>query len=744
MNRVEDKAAQRARCRIASTRRIVASLAATGALLSGQASLIDKWDADSLTGSVLDGGEIILWPSQNGVNAWPDYTLPSLSTFHANGTPAGGPVVRLSGSAFEVDAGDSPLQGLSEFTLSVVVKFNAPSTRPGGAHWGSKTGLIDANNANDRADWGTALTREGDVGFGVGQPDTSLYTTSGSAVDDRFHVVVVTWKAGEVQKLYLDNWDPIAAEDPVPAGPREASRMTFGSSSVGGDVDQLLSGDLVEVRFYDTVMTDAEALAEANALATTHGVQFTRLIDSFAASTTEINAGESLTLSWEVAPDAAMQIQPGIGDITGQPTGNREVTPAKDTLYTLIATRDTVTNQAVVDIIVRRAAEDALVDVWDAAAVNEGAITSWTSANGRIAASATPEPAVAVPSATPAGTPAVEFARSLLSVAGQQNPLAGLTEATIAYVFKANEPPTRNDGVEWSGKTGILDASQDGATNDWGCVLDENGQAGFGIGNPDGTLYSAGESLADGQWHVAIQTWNAGRMRLYVDERPVIASAGQVSRSPRGNGNLVFGGAADLSGDGMFVGQLAEVRFYNDGLAETEVAKVRDELAAKHGLGGGASIDPFPILASGFNNDGDYFVTIASVPGITYRLQKKAGLGDGEWADVASAGASGAELTLTDTGAGSGGGFYRVVADASSGSGGTPFPILGAGFTVANSFAVTFEAVPGGAYELLKKDGLAGATWTSVASGTATAATLTLTDTEATNPNAFYRVSRSR
>jgi hypothetical protein len=83
------------------------------------------------------------------------------------------------------------------------------------------------------------------------------------------------------------------------------------------------------------------------------------------------------------------------------------------------------------------------------------------------------------------------------------SPVAGLTNFSVALVFSAGAPGG-NFSSQWYGKSGIVDAEQGGVTRDWGLVIDEKGQLGLGIGQPDLTVYSTGApSLVETNYHAA-------------------------------------------------------------------------------------------------------------------------------------------------------------------------------------------------------------------------------------------------
>src|SRR6185436_18565233 len=134
----------------------------------------------------------------------------------------------------------------------------------------------------------------------------------------------------------------------------------------------------------------------------------------------------------------------------------------------------------------------------------------------------------------------------------------------------------------------IVDAEQGGVTSDWGTVFDQNGQVGIGSGGPDVSTYSAGPSLVDGNYHVAVLTWGNGAQAVYVDSRAPVNQAG-VSGVGRNSPipGMAFGGI--LTGEGganrRFVGDLAEIRFYDTALTPPQASNVIQELRDTHILG---------------------------------------------------------------------------------------------------------------------------------------------------------------
>ena len=146
-------------------------------------------------------------------------------------------------------------------------------------------------------------------------------------------------------------------------------------------------------------------------------------------------------------------------------------------------------------------------------------------------------------------------------------------------MFRADAPGANDAGNNWYGKTGIVDAEQGGVVADWGTVITETGNVGFGSGNPDISTYSVGASLVDSNYHVAVFTWGGGKQTVYVDNRAPVSASG-VSTGARNTSAFSFGGInTDENGAvRRFVGDLVEVRFYDAALTSVEASNVVAEL----------------------------------------------------------------------------------------------------------------------------------------------------------------------
>ena len=226
----------------------------------------------------------------------------------------------------------------------------------------------------------------------------------------------------------------------------------------------------------------------------------------------------------------------------------------------------------------------AMIDRWVAADLDHlddgDFVGAWTSRSNRVVAGSPGLQPILRKNATPIGGSVVRFNRHWLT--STDSPVGGASAFSVAIVFRASQPGA-NGGGQWYGKSGIVDAEQGGATADWGTVIDEQGRVAFGSGGPDITTFSPLPTLVDTNYHIAVFTWGAGVQRVHVDNRAPATASG-VASGVRNNAGISFGGihTGEAGTVRRFVGDLAEVRFYNTALTPTEVTNVMRELTDAH------------------------------------------------------------------------------------------------------------------------------------------------------------------
>ena len=238
-------------------------------------------------------------------------------------------------------------------------------------------------------------------------------------------------------------------------------------------------------------------------------------------------------------------------------------------------------------------AEDLVATVADGAAVanwaRQGGAESWSNAAGDGGAGTV----TLVHGATPAGKAALDFpGTARLGLPAASNPVAGETAFTVAMVLKADAAGAGSE-TQWSDNTGLLDADESGVTRDWGLALSSNGKPAMGIGNSDTTTYAPGVSIADGQWHVVVATWdgsevtgdaagNDRNLAVYVDgiARVTRVQAAEFLNVARNGVSLTLGGSRGAAR--YLDGRIAEVRLYRGALDEAGVASLVAELQDSH------------------------------------------------------------------------------------------------------------------------------------------------------------------
>lgn len=242
-------------------------------------------------------------------------------------------------------------------------------------------------------------------------------------------------------------------------------------------------------------------------------------------------------------------------------------------------------------------AQDLAATVADGAAVTswprQGGSDAWSNSGANGAAGT----ATLAHTATPTGNAAVDFpGTARLALPAASNPVSNESAFTIAMVVRVDAAGAGTE-TNWSDNTGLLDADESGIVNDWGLTLPSTGKPGLGVGKTDAatdtTSYSGGSSIADGQWHVIVATWDGSEVTgdavgldkniaVYVD------GVGNVSRKQgaeflnvaRNLATLTLGGSRSSSR--FFDGRMAEVRLYRGALDSSAVDALIKELKTTH------------------------------------------------------------------------------------------------------------------------------------------------------------------
>jgi hypothetical protein len=158
---------------------------------------------------------------------------------------------------------------------------------------------------------------------------------------DEYHFTVVWDDAANVQRLYVNGALVGSSSLAIDLVDIEDVNNWLGRSQWA---DPLFDGYHNEFRIYNRALTTTEV---ASSYADGPDAMVTGpAINVFAASSTDINIGQSTTLSWDVTGASALSINQGIGDVPG--TGQIVVSPTETTTYTITASNfEGVTSKSV-------------------------------------------------------------------------------------------------------------------------------------------------------------------------------------------------------------------------------------------------------------------------------------------------------------------------------------------------------------------------------------------------------------
>lgn len=187
----------------------------------------------------------------------------------------------------------------------------------------------------------------------------------------------------------------------------------------------------------------------------------------------------------------------------------------------------------------------------------------------------TVHPTVTFVNDVPAGTPVATQSASFTGTPGQSyiradgTPYNNVSQSfSVAFWLKANGNSL--SGGQWYFGNGLVDAEIGGVTSDWGTSYLNNNVA-FGIGNGDTTIESS--AVNDGNWHLAVATWNynTGAMALYLDNNAAVTGTAGALAPRAAENHLTIGQMSTVWTDG-FNGQIFDVQIYDQVLTAGNVS----------------------------------------------------------------------------------------------------------------------------------------------------------------------------
>ena len=228
------------------------------------ADLVAQWSADDLVADHSDGQTIASWSDTISGRQASGQGNPTLrhAAWQGRATVAFDSSDSLD--AFVVQAADSPIQDVDEFTAVVVFGTDSTNLTGTAAPWFANTGLLDANQQGKVADWGIALSGEAQLTAGVGLPTTTLSSKQVNLNDGQPHAAIFVQSRDELN-LWVDGVRVVDVKNDH--GPRTATDTYFGSLASGNNG---FTGEIGEVRFYHGAMQANTALSVTEELLSTY------------------------------------------------------------------------------------------------------------------------------------------------------------------------------------------------------------------------------------------------------------------------------------------------------------------------------------------------------------------------------------------------------------------------------------------------------------------------------------------
>ena len=207
-----------------------------------------------------------------------------------------------------------------DWTMAYWVKTSTPGNGSTGTQWWSGEGMLDGEVAGVVDDFGTSLLGN-KVAFGVGNPDTTIISTS-AINDSTWHHVAATRSASTgLMQLYVDG--VMEASTTGPPGPKTSPPDLRLGSIQTGVTGGYFAGTLDDVQIFDRVLSATEISNVMNQSVTLNTIGSTNLIagQTLIVSNSAVDPyAPPRTLAWSVmgAPVGAA-IDPASGVLTWRP-----------------------------------------------------------------------------------------------------------------------------------------------------------------------------------------------------------------------------------------------------------------------------------------------------------------------------------------------------------------------------------------------------------------------------------------
>ncbi|HXA45674.1 MAG TPA: glycoside hydrolase family 76 protein [Candidatus Angelobacter sp.] len=485
---------------------------------------------------------------------------------------------------------------VNDFSIAFWVKTSQTAGAP---EWYNGAGLVDGDYPGTANDFGTALVGS-KFGFGIGNPDTTILSTT-SINDGAWHFCVATrQQATGAIKVYVDG--SLQASATVNRNSLNASaHLLFGAIASGGGY---FNGSLDEVKLFTRALSSGEVAAlydslrvppltaPADLTATTTGNRQVQLNWSAASASTSYNVKRSLINGGPYVV---------ITNVTA--TGFTDTTVANNLTYYYVVSAVNVAGEGA-NSAPASASPSALVAWLKADAIaglaNGAALSTWADASGNGDNAVQPSSANQPVYVTGAmnGLPVVRFNAAQSSYLWFYRSVKD--DFTIICVFQSTQG--YGSGNLYYQGAGLVNAEVTGVVNDFGSCLFANGVVCAGTGNPD-VAATSGSGYNNGHPHIMTftRTESSGQVLLYMDGKLAsLASGGKQSLTAPNQ--LVLGAQQTLNN--FLTGDIAEVQIFNAVLPASELSSRENALKCKYGIAGStAPIPPTGLTGTAGNRE---------------------------------------------------------------------------------------------------------------------------------------------
>ncbi len=396
-----------------------------------------------------------------------------------------------------------------------------------------------------------------------------------------------------------------------------------------------MTGDIAEVKIYNSALPDSDRTALQYSLATKWGVAAPAAPSQLTATA----GNATVALNWSSVASATGYIIQRATNSGGPytPIGSATATSFADvnvlngtTYYYVVASTNSLaegTNSVQAsatpstNVLLAWFRSDAINGV-----PNGGLIAQWSDSSGNghnaIQTNSANQPAYLTNAIS--GLPVARFTNSRNSYLTFTRPVQN--DFTIICVFQSSQGIST--GTQFYQGAGLVSGFVAAGTNDFGASLNANGRVLAGVGNPDASISSA-PAYNDGRPHVMTFTraQSGGVITLYVDGAQVASGTGgtQMLATPS---FLALGAQQTLSN--YLSGDIVEVQIYGTALSSSARQSIETNLRIKYlGLAR-------PTMAAPLFNGSTLVLSWPTIPGFALYCATNLNPGNIVWLPVSN------------------------------------------------------------------------------------------------------------